>query len=232
MRVERIGAATLYLGDCLSIMPGLTGPDVVVTDPPYGIADAPNTLVDRAEGRRGPRGGKVNTWHPPSEWDRELDPSWLPIALQFGAVALFGQWRKRLAFETAAGMEPRAEIIWAKDMHVGAPCPVAPRDERIWVFSHAGIKPLRFETSVWDEQVIPTWNHKEHKNEKPVKLMKRLVSWLPGTTVLDPFMGSGSTGVACMELGRPFVGIEIKPQHFASACQRIENAQRQEKLFA
>ena len=232
MRKEVIGAATLYLGDCMEIMQALDDVGLVVTDPPYGIADAPNKHVDKAEGRRGPRGGKVNTWHAPSDWDKELDPSWLPVALRFGTVALFGQWRKRLAFEQAAGMEPRAEVVWAKDMHVGAPCPAAPRDERIWIFSESGIKPLRFETSVWDEQVIPTWSHKEHKNEKPVKLMKRLVSWLPGDPVLDPFMGSGTTGVACLEVGRRFVGIEINEQHFSVACRRVENAQRQEKLFA
>ncbi len=227
-----IGNATLYLGDCLEILPELGEVDAVVTDPPYGIADAPNTFVDRADGRRGPRGGRTNTWHPPSTWDRELDPSWLPMAMKIAPVALFGQWRKRLAFEGAADMEPRAEIIWAKDMHVGAPCPVAPRDERIWVFSDSGIKPTRFETSIWDEPVIPTWNYKHHKNEKPVKLMERLVSWFPGLTTADPFMGSGTTGVACMNLGRKFIGIEIEPKYFDIACERIEQAQRQVRLFA
>jgi DNA modification methylase len=232
LRKEVIGNATLYLGDCREILPTLSGIDVVVTDPPFGIADAPITHTDIAKGRRGNRDGTVNTWHAASDWDAELDPAWLPLALEIGPVALFGQRRKRTAFEAVADMEPRAEIIWAKDCHTGAPCPVAPRDERIWVFSRAGIKPTRFETSVWDEPVIPTWKHKEHKNEKPVALMVRLVTWLPGETVLDPFMGSGTTGVACMVAERKFVGIELNPEHFAVACRRIEDAQRQSRMFA
>lgn len=104
--IETIGNATLYLGDCRDILPTLANVDAVVTDPPFGIADAPNTFVDKAGGRRGPRGGAVNTWHAPSDWDSELDPTWLPLALDIGPVALFGQWRKRHAFEAVAGMEP------------------------------------------------------------------------------------------------------------------------------
>jgi len=58
-------------------------------------------------------------------------------------------------------------------------------------------------------------------------------SWTKGNdTILDPFMGSGTTGVACANLGRKFIGIEIEPKYFDIACERIENAQRQERLFA
>lgn len=231
-RVEVIGNATLYLGDCLEIMPSLPSPDLIVTDPPYGIADKPIKFTDKADGRRGPRGGHVNTWHKESGWDKVLDPAWLPMMAARAPVAMFGQWRKRGEFEAVSGVKLRAEIIWAKDMHCGAPCPVAPRDERIWVFSAEAIKPRRFETSVWDEPVIPTWNHKEHKNEKPLRLMERLVSWLPAGSVLDPFMGSGTTGVACMNLGQLFTGIEIDPDHFDIACSRIKAAQDQGRLFA
>ena len=103
---------TIYHGDCREVLPSLSA-EAVVTDPPYGIADTPNVQEDAPNWRMGRRGGIVNTWHPVSEWDRELDPSWLPLALRLGPVALFGHWRKRLAFEQAAGMEPRAEIIWA-----------------------------------------------------------------------------------------------------------------------
>lgn len=231
MKVETIFDSTLYLADCREVMCGMAAA-IVITDPPFGIADKPITATDKLEARSGDRIGKVNTWHKGSDWDLVLDPSWLPLALAVAPVAMFGQWRKRAAFEAAAGMEPRAEIVWAKDCHVGAPCPVAPRDERIWVFSTAGIKPRRFETSIWDEAIIPTWRHKDHKNEKPVRLMERLVSWLPGGTVLDPFMGSGTTGVACANLGQKFIGIEIDEAHFGIACKRIESAYAQGRLFA
>lgn len=70
-----------------------------------------------------------------------------------------------------------------------------------------------------------------HPTQKHTELMKRLVSMTEGV-VLDPFMGSGTTGVACMNLGRQFIGVELREDYFDIACQRIENAQRQERLFA
>lgn len=73
-----------------------------------------------------------------------------------------------------------------------------------------------------------------HPNEKPEELMRRIVGTLTmeGDTVLDPFMGSGSTGVACVQLGRSFVGVEMDEAHFATACRRIEEAYKQPRLFA
>ena len=121
----------------------------------------------------------------------------------------------------------RAEIVWAKNCHVGPPCPVARRDERIWLFSGRGIKGHTFETSVWDEPIIPTWAHKHHKNQKPLHLMARMIEFLtqPGDTILDPFMGSGTTGVACVQTGRNFIGIEIDEGYYNIAKARIEKAQ-------
>ena len=70
-----------------------------------------------------------------------------------------------------------------------------------------------------------------HPTQKPVRVMKWAMEFTSGT-VLDPFMGSGTTGVACMNLGRKFIGIEIEPKYFDIACERIENAQRQGRLIA
>lgn len=225
-RVERIGLATLYLGDCRDILPTLGKVDAVVTDPPYGISDTP--LAGRRTGRK----GQINDWHPPSDWDHSINPEWPPLCAAVApVVAWFGHWRKRGEIEAAMPFPIRAEIIWAKDTHVGPPCPVAMRDERIWLFSDQGIKGARFETSVWDVPIIPTWSFKHHKNEKPVPLMKRLLAFLDPTTSLDPFMGSGTTGVAAVQMGRQFVGIEQDEGHFASACKRIEDAQRQGDMF-
>ena len=81
------------------------------------------------------------------------------------------------------------------------------------------------------ERLVDASTKALHPTQKPLAVMRRLI--LPGMdTVLDPFMGTGTTGVAAMDLGRKFVGIEINPAYFALACERIENAQRQEKLFA
>jgi DNA modification methylase len=209
----------IFCGDCREILPTLKA-DVVVTDPPFGIDDG--------ESRRGPgktAGNKckgfINDWHPPSEWDRELDPLWLPVALDIGPVALFGHWRKRRAFEDVVGMEPRAEIVWRKDTHVGPPAPVAAQDERIWIFAREAFKPARFDTSVWDEPIIPTWSYKRHKNEKPVALMRRLVALMPGKSLVDPFAGSGTTLVAAKLEGRRAIGIEIEEKYAEIAAKRL-----------
>lgn len=226
-RVEHIGDATLYLGDCREILPTLRKVDAVVTDPPYGIADA----AIKGQGRTGKRVGGVNTWHAESWWDKELNPAWGAVCDNAPVVAWFGQWRKREEVASFMRFPLRAEIVWAKDCHMGPPSPVAPRDERIWIFAENGVKPATFETSVWDHPVIPTWAHKEHKNEKPEGLMKRLIKWLGPSSVLDPFMGSGTTGVAAAKLGVQFVGIEIDQQHFDIACRRIEAAYKQPDMF-
>lgn len=226
-RKEQIGGCTLYLGDCLEVLPTLGKVDAVVTDPPYGIADEPI----QGQGRTGKRVGKVNDWHPPSDWDKALNPAWGGVCDAAPLVVWFGQWRRRAEVEAFIRWPLRAEIVWAKDCHVGPPSPVAPRDERLWIFAEHGVKGATFETSVWDQPIIPTWGFKHHKNEKPVALMSRLVQWLNPQTILDPFMGSGTTGVACAKLGRRFIGIEIEPRYFDIACKRIEEAYRQPDMF-
>ena len=71
---------------------------------------------------------------------------------------------------------------------------------------------------------------KLHPHQKPVQLMQNLISWQNGVT-LDPFMGSGTTGVACAKMGRKFIGIEIEPKYFDIACKRIEEAYKQPDMF-
>jgi len=211
---------TIYHGDCLDVLPTLS-PRVIVTDPPYGISDKPNTHVDTADGKRGPRGGGVNTWHPPSDWDASINPEWCRLVCAAPFVAWFGHWRKRSEVEAAMPHPIRCEIVWAKDMHVGPPCPLAMQYERIWIFSLEGVKPQRFETTVWSVPVIPTWEHKHHKNQKPEALMLRLLSWVPTGEVCDPFMGSGTTLVAAKRLNRQAIGIELEEKYCEIAAKRL-----------
>ena len=226
-RVE-IGDAVLYCGDCLEILPTLPKVDAVVTDPPYGISHAP--LSGKA--RTGKRTAASNIWHEESWWDKDINPKWCKEVVKASdIVCWFGHWRMRGLVEQLMGIKLRTEIVWVKNCHMGPPSPVAPRDERIWVFSNSAIKPSTFETSVWDVPVIPTWSHKEHLNEKPLQLMERLTQWIGAHSILDPFMGSGTTGVACANLGRKFIGIEIEPRYFDIACERIEAAYAQGRLF-
>jgi site-specific DNA-methyltransferase (adenine-specific) len=224
------GEATLYHGNCLEVLAGLVGPMTAITDPPYAINDKPQQTERK---RIGKRVGGSNDWHAKSWWDAELNTEWGAAVCRVAEiVAWFGHWRKRDQIEQMMPWPLRTEVVWAKDCHVGPPCPVAPRDERIWMFAKDGIKGAAFETSVWDVPIIPTWAHKWHKNEKPVLLMERLVVFLGGAVVLDPFMGSGTTGVACANLGRQFIGIELEREHFDNACTRVEAAYAQGRLFA
>lgn len=205
--------ATIYHGNCLELLDELKF-DVIVTDPPYGISDAPLSTV----GGKRDKQAISNDWHPPSNWDKSLpDFSLLPPV----PAALFGHWRKRLQVEQMMQTPIRAEIVWAKNCHMGPPNPVASRDERIWVFGPGAIDYQRFETSVWNQDIIPTWSHKHHKNEKPVHLMTRLVGWMPPGTVLDPFMGSGTTLRAAKDLGRKAIGIELEEKYCEVAAKRL-----------
>jgi len=207
--------ATIYHGDCEEIIPTLPKPDIVATDPPYGISDAP---MMGTKNRR----GKPNTWHLPSYWDKELP---LKVFGILGALriplAIFGNWRQREKVHQAVDQPLKAEIVWAKNCHTSPPCPLARRDERIWIFSHRPFKGRTFETSVWDSPVIPTWKRKEHKNEKPILLLQRLIRWLPEGLILDPYMGSGTTVRAAKDLEQKSIGIEIEESYCEIAAIRL-----------
>ena len=222
---ERDGV-TIYNANCIDVLGDLRV-DVIVTDPPYGVDGA---VLNPRRGQ-GKREGDHNAWHAETTWDAEINPEWCVAACEASPVVLwFGNWKRRSEVEAAMPHKLRAEIVWAKDCHVGPPCPLAMRDERIWLFSRDGFKGNHFETSVWDEPIIPTWEHKWHKNEKPLGLMRRLIRFAckPGDTICDPFMGSGTTIRAAVDLGHPCIGIDISEDHCRSAVERL----KQRTLFA
>ena len=238
-RIEVIGNATLYLGDCRDILPTLAKVDAVITDPPYGI-------VAKFGSTRGNQGTRTMQW----AWDDQQTHEMLRTALDM-AVAILHRPGNAFAFcgyDTAeiprdvfreAGMTAKP-WCWIKE------CPPPPAPGNRWpsgfeLACHAfdsgayfGDKnPARRNVMTADSLRAGNSEREGHPTQKPLKVMTHIVEALckPGRTVLDPFMGSGTTGVACINLGRNFIGIEREPQYFNIACRRIEDAQRQQRLF-
>ena len=204
---EQIGDCTLYLGDCLEIMPALGRADAVVTDPPYGIGEHGGAC--RTRGRRG------YSKHENLGWDLARPDRMLFDFILSGSKQqiIWGgnyfsdylppkmgwlYWRKLMGGDFSDG-----ELAWTS------------RDSALREFTKC-----------------PKGIDKSHPTQKPVTLMKWCLGFLPDAqTILDPFMGSGTTGVACVKLGRKFIGIEIEPKYFDIACKRIEEAHKQPDMF-
>jgi len=210
-RHERIGDCDLYLGDCMKVMPALGKVDAVVTDPPYGID----------YGRRG----------------------------RFTASHGWGKWRENVAWDTE---RPSQEAFCAML--------AASQDQIIWGGNYfADLLPPTMRWLAWDkgqrdfsladmelawtsqQKAVRVFTYgrskavrdgKQHPTQKPVALMEWCLGFLPDAeTILDPFMGSGTTLVACAKLGRKGIGIELDPEYFDIACRRVEEAYRQPDLF-
>ena len=207
-RIETIGDATLYLGDCLDILPTLGKVDAVVTDPPYGLGDWNN----RGTNSGGPFDSDIT-----QAWDQPIGEH--EIGLMRGMSRYQTFWGANYYLDAL----PRTKhmLVWNKgirNMHFND-CEIAWCSE--W----------RAACRVFD--LSPSGQDKEHPTQKPLPLIQWCVARLPvdAETILDPFMGSGTTGVACANLGRKFIGIEIEPKYFDIACRRIETAYKQPRLF-
>lgn len=220
MKVEKIGIATLYLGDCREIAPSLERPAAVITDPPYGMkarVDGSRFSGGSAESRLR-RGAGKDYAAPIIGDDEDFDPKpWVnyprvvlwgfnhfPYGLPSGTALI---WLKRND-DALGSFLSDAEVAWKK----GGRGTYAFRD-----LSNNGIVQER-----------------AHPTQKPVTLMRWCIQQAKvpdGGTILDPYMGSGSTGVAAVQMRHPFIGIEMEPKYFDIACRRIEEAQRQGDLF-
>jgi site-specific DNA-methyltransferase (adenine-specific) len=238
LRVEHIGAATLYLGDCLEILPTLGKVDHIITDPPYE-----DRLHDGyADGRVSGPGSTARHRRPLTfeGIDATRDQAAATIVAACSGWALvfclpIGVYPWIISLE-AAGAKEDTTFPWIKP-------DATPR------FNGQGPARAHEEiVTVWCSRRKRRWNgggrrvvftypttkrEGEHPNEKPLALMKKLVDLFtqPGELVCDPYMGSGTTGVACLSHGRRFIGIERDPRYFDMACRRIEDEARQSRLF-
>lgn len=206
-RTETIGDATLILGDCREVLPTLGKVDAVVTDPPYGIARvwkggfSSRHGWGNAEAQAGLR----------NAWDDE------------------GPDADTLARLSSA----RTSIIWGGnyfDLPPSRGWLVWNKPERGFTLAEAELAWTNIDTVVRVFDGNRSDVGREHPTQKPLALMQWCIGKTKGV-VLDPFMGSGTTGVACIKLGRKFIGIEIEERYFDIACRRIEEAWRQPRLF-
>lgn len=237
MRIETIGKATLYLGDCREILPALSKVDAVIVDPPYGQSYKVNTFYaggsrESSVVQRNGKTLKVNpTLHPEIHGDEAaFDPRHLidiaPACLIWGAHK-FGHllpagralvWDKVPTGKTRS--QGDGEIAWTS---------VNPNG------------PLRIFRLLWDglcvgegaRHEVTAGQKRYHPMQKPEMLMRWCIEQVGNPdSILDPYMGSGSTGVAAMQMSKAFIGIESVDAYFDIACKRIEDAQRQARLIA
>lgn len=219
IRVETIGRATLYLGDCREILPTLDKVDAVVTDPPYGIgADA---SMARSSGFQGGGMMAAKSHYEPTNWDSA------PIEPELMALVR-GAARWQIIFGGNYYDCPPAScwLVWDKEVNGHfADCELA------WTNLPKAVRRIRH---MWNGMLRKGQEERHgHPTQKPLGVMRWCIGHLPGNaqTILDPFMGSGSTGVAAVQMGRDFIGIEREPKYFDIACRRIDEAQRQGDLF-
>lgn len=224
--MEQIGDATLYLGDCLEILPTLPKVDAVITDPPYGIAWNKPFIDNSARGKPNSRS------HDGIRSDGDCSARDLALKWHGGRAVVFGSFQAPFPHDT------RQVLIWQKPGDAGLFGTIAGyrRDiEPVFLCGDWPAEPVRRSSVLRGKASFRGRAAKEtgsHPHAKPVDLLGQLIAVVHAEVLLDPFMGSGTTGVACANLGRKFIGIEIEPKYFDIACERIDNAYRQKRMFA
>lgn len=208
MRVEHIGDATLYLGDCREILPTLGKVDAVVTDPPYGIADL-------WAGEQKGKNGTSRLWDGNNDWDKRTCPEEVAAAIGLASKSIV--WGGNYY-----DLPPsRGYLIWDKIQEFSNA-----DSEYAWCSWAQTPRTFRYARAQLASE------GKIHPTQKPLPLMSWCLGFLKEAhTILDPFMGSGTTGVAAVKLGRSFIGIERDPSYFDIACRRIEAAYKQPDMF-
>lgn len=203
-----MGNATLYLGDCMDILPTLPKVDAVITDPPFGVGNFVQTSGNI-------RGDEV-------QWNDGI-----PSEDVFKQIRRIGKhriiWGANFfnCFEECGGA-----IVWDK-------CQPMPNFSKADIACCTHFKKTEIVRIPWTNFVVSHKGETSHPCERPVELYKWCIEYLPKPiiSVLDPYLGSGSCGVAAVQMGRKFIGIEREPKYFEIACKRIEDAQRQVDMF-
>lgn len=235
-----IGNATLYLGDCLEVMPGLGKVSHIIGDPPYeaSLHASKMSLAGRKHRNDGVAELKGLDFE---AVDDIRDPFVAACSISEGWV---------IAFCTVEGVAKWADAINASPLKYKRACIWVKPDSTPQLNGQGPAQGAECFVCAWAGSGFARWNSGGkrgvythcvnnpersglHPTEKPRRLMSEIVADFtkPGDLVCDPFMGSGTTGVACVMAGRGFIGIEKDPRYFDIACKRITDAQRQGSLF-
>lgn len=220
MRVETIGDCQLYLGDCLEVLPEIPGADCVIADPPYFM-----TLSNDVNTKLNPWANLTNGAFFIKHW-LELCLNKLP---EDCAIWSFTNWQGFAAFQKAgmeAGAPVRSLLVWDKDTLGPGNIGLRPTYELVALFVRGAYRIQDRSLRDIFKCIGGRYVANTHPAKKPVPLLEHLIniSGNRGEIVLDPFMGSGSTGVAAVKSGRAFIGIEMDGHWFDVACKRIESA--------
>lgn len=239
------GRITLLLGDCMDALPAIIKADAVITDPPYEAA----MHKAKAKAKAKDRGQSLRTDGGPAIKGLNFD-SIDPIRCEFAALAASHCQGWFIAFCSPEGIAPWRDAIEAVGMRYKRACFWYKPDSAPQLNGQGPAFAVEPFVTAWCGPGFSKWNgggrrnmfphltnspdrHGSHPTEKPISLMAELVGLFtdPGQVVCDPFMGSGTTGVACVKRGRRFVGIEKDPAYFDIACERIDFAARQPDMF-
>lgn len=214
-RVELLdGRVTLYRGDCREILPTIGKVDAVVTDPPYGIGENSRKVASRGRLAEPRDYGEFN-------WDQKPIDSEIVNLLQ-----CVSKWQIIFGGNYFELGPTSCWLVWDKlnGENDFADCELA------WTNLPKAVRRIFWR---WNGMIRKGHEEREHPTQKPLGVMKWCIEHLPDSslTILDPYMGSGTTGVAAVKLGRKFIGIEIDARYFDIACRRIEDAAKQPDMF-
>ena len=219
VKEERIGDCRLILGDCLHVMPLLGNVDAVVTDPPYGIG-VDRTMAAQSGTQYG-NAAAAKRIYKETNWDMS------PIGEDhIGAITGISEHQIIFGGNYFALPPARCWLVWDKQNggNEFADCELA------WTNFN---KPVRKIEWLWNGMLRKGRESRNaHPTQKPLGVMEWCFGFLPNAqTILDPFMGSGTTLVACAKTGRKGIGIELDPDYFQIACERVQKAYDQPDLF-
>lgn len=216
MKPTEIGNCKLYQGDCMEIMDHLDSMDALVTDPPYGIGESKGKNKSRSVLAKAQDYGV-------DSWDDQINQEAIDKAISLTKhQIIYGGNYYNLSPTSCF-------LVWDKDNGESdfADCELA------WTNLKKAVRRIKWRWAGMLQQNMKDKEERVHPTQKPIEVMKWSINHLPDTTqiVFDPFMGSGTTGVAAVKLGLSFIGIEKEVKYFDIACKRIEEAFIQPDMF-